>query len=375
MRIACISGSQVPASTAHSIQMMKACQALAELGHNVRVWLPGKETAGWSELAKQYALTTPFEITYLRSPRLLRRYDFVLRALHQAAAWKADLVYTWIPQAALLALWRSQPTVLELHDVPTGSLAPQVFQRILRHPGRKRLLVITKGLVDKLTERFALDPNAPYLQIAPNGTDMVQYQNLLEPEAARQLLKLPPGLTAGYTGHFYAGRGTELLVGLAQQNPHINFLWVGGHPKDVDAWREKLSSQSICNITLTGFVSQQELPLYQAACDILMMPYERVIAGSSGGNSADFCSPMKLFDYLASGRSILSSDLPVLHEVLNEHNAVFCEPENLSAWQLGLWRLASDESLRRKLGARAAIDATQYTWRSRASRALDGLVI
>lgn len=374
MRIACISGSHVPASTAHSIQMMKACHALAELGHMVQVWLPGSETAGWPELAKQYALTTPFEITYLRSPRLLRRYDFVLRTLHQAAAWKADLIYTWIPQAALLALWRGLPTVLELHDVPTGSLAPQVFQRILRHPGRKRLLVITKGLLGKLTERFELDPNAPYLQIAPNSTDLAQYQNLPQPEVARQQLDLPTGLTAGYTGHFYAGRGTDLLVGLAQQNPHINFLWVGGRPKDVDTWRQKLASQNINNVTLTGFVSQQELPLYQAACDFLLMPYERVITGSSGGNSADFCSPMKLFDYLASGRAILSSDLPVLHEVLNEHNAVFCVPENLSAWLMGLWRLASDESLRLKLGAQAAIDAAQYTWRERAGHALDGLI-
>ena len=31
------------------------------------------------------------------------------------------------------------------------------------------------------------------------------------------------------------------------------------------------------------------------------MPYGRSIAGSSGGNSADIGSPMKLFDYLAAG--------------------------------------------------------------------------
>ena len=374
MRIACISGSQVPASTAHSIQLMKACHALSELGHTVRLWVPGGETAGWQELAKQYGLSTPFELTYLRSPRFLRRYDFVWRALRQSSAWKADLVYTWIPQAALLALRRGLPAVLELHDVPTGGVAPLAFERILRHPGRKRLLVITKGLLGKLSERFDLDPNAPYLQIAPNGTDLAQYQNLPDPETARRKLNLPDSLTAGYTGHLYAGRGADLLLGLAEQNPQVNFLWVGGRPKDVEAWRQKLAGLDINNVTLTGFVSQQDLPLYQAACDILLMPYERVITGSSGGNSADFCSPMKLFDYLASGRAILSSDLPVLHEVLDENNAIFCEPEDLPAWQLGLWHLASDESLRRKLGTQAAVDAAQYTWRERASRALDGLL-
>lgn len=374
MRIACISGSQVPANTAHSIQLLKACHALAELGHSVRLWVPGGETAGWQELARQYGLSTEFEITHLRSPRFLRRYDFVWRALRQSAMWKAELVYTWIPQAALLALRRGMPAVLELHDVPTGSLAPLAFEHILRHPGHKRLLVITNGLLKKLTAQFPLGAGAPYVQIAPNGTDLALYKGLPDPETARRKLNLPDGLTAGYTGHLYAGRGADLLLGLAAQNPKINFLWVGGRPKDVDDWRQKLASRGITNVTLTGFVSQQELPLYQAACDILLMPYERVITGSSGGNSADFCSPMKLFDYLASGRAILSSDLPVLHEVLNERNAVFCEPENLAEWQLGLWRLVNDESLRRTLGEQAAEDAARYTWHERASRALDGLL-
>ena len=41
---------------------------------------------------------------------------------------------------------------------------------------------------------------------------------------------------------------------------------------------------------------------------------------------------MKMFEYLATGRAIIASDLPVFHEVLNENNAVFCPPDKVTAW-------------------------------------------
>jgi glycosyltransferase involved in cell wall biosynthesis len=126
------------------------------------------------------------------------------------------------------------------------------------------------------------------------------------------------------------------------------------------------------NVHLTGFIENRHLPLYQAAGDVLLMPYERSISGSSGGNSADICSPMKMFDYLACGRAILTSELPVLHEVLNERNAVFCPPQDLAAWRHTLSELFSDESRRIELGEHARQDAALYTWRGRVQRALQG---
>ena len=94
----------------------------------------------------------------------------------------------------------------------------------------------------------------------------------------------------------------NLLVELARRFPQVSFLWVGGQPADVEAWREHLADENIGNITLTGFVENSQLPLYQAASDILLMPYEKVITGSSGGNSTTYASPMKMFEYMASKR-------------------------------------------------------------------------
>jgi glycosyltransferase involved in cell wall biosynthesis len=202
--------------------------------------------------------------------------------------------------------------------------------------------------------------------------DLERYQNLPQPGQARENLALPAGFTAGYTGHFYAGRGMDLMFDLARALPGIQFLWVGGEQADVALWQNYARQQDVHNLTLTGFVDNARLPLYQAAADVLLMPYDTQIAGSGGGDSAEIASPMKMFEYLAAGRPILSSDLPVIHEVLDETNALFCPPGDFTAWQAALQELQMDRERREKLGRSARDTAQAYTWRARAEKALIG---
>ena len=107
--------------------------------------------------------------------------------------------------------------------------------------------------------------------VAPNGVELERYESLPGPEEARRQLGLPPGLTAGFTGHTYPGRGAEMLFALAQQLPQLNFLWVGGRPNDVTQWRTRTSQMGLANVTLTGFVANRHIPLYQAAGDLLLI--------------------------------------------------------------------------------------------------------
>jgi glycosyltransferase involved in cell wall biosynthesis len=97
--------------------------------------------------------------------------------------------------------------------------------------------------------------------------------------------------------------------------------------------------------------------------------------GSSGSaDSANVASPMKMFEYMATGRAILSADLPVIHEVLNEDSAVFCEPDDVTSWKPALEALLNDPRQRAALGEQARQAVQGYTWLSRAERILNGLV-
>ncbi len=372
MKIAAIATARVPSSTANSMQVMKVCSALAQLGHKVRLYAPGDEAAGWEELAELYGLPAPFEIEWLGTNPRWKNNDFAWKAARRARAWKAGLVYAWAIQSAVFALLGGQPALYEAHDLPTGRLGPWWLQAFIRLPGKKRLASITQALQDALQRRFGQLGADRELVVAPNGLDMERYRGLPEPEQARRALGLPDGLTVGCTGHLYAGRGGDLFLGLARRFAHAQFVWVGGRPEDVERYR--LKATGLGNVTFTGFIPNARLPMYQAAADILLMPYGSAIAGSSGGNSVEICSPMKLFDYLGAGRTILSSDLTVIREVLDESSALFAPPDDLEGWAKVLQRALTDAELRERLGAKARALAARYTWLERERKCLEGMV-
>jgi glycosyltransferase involved in cell wall biosynthesis len=214
--------------------------------------------------------------------------------------------------------------------------------------------------------------------VAPNGVELEKYENLPSPSEARRQLNLKEGLTVGFTGHIYPGRGADLLFELARQMPQVNFLWVGGTPELVGFWKNKLTETGIANVTMTGFVKHEFIPLYQAAADVLLMPYSRSIEASSGQDIAEVINPMKMFEYMAAGRGIVSADLPSIREVLNAGSAVFVgavEEENRE-WGIGRWKaeienLLADEPRRLALGAQARKDVEQLTWVKREARVVE----
>lgn len=374
MRIVCIAASFVPSNTANSIQALKATHALAELGHEITLLVPGAGGRSWEELRGHYGLRVPFAVEWLPENLTFRRYDFALKAVRRARQLEPDLVYTWVLQAAVLSLGRGIPTLLELHDRVTGRFGPWLFRRFWRSRTPKRVLTNTEALRQALIESFDLPPQMDQVRVGPNGVELERFADLPTPAEARKALGLPEGFTVGYTGHFYAGRGMALMLALAKALPRFRFLWVGGQPDDVNLWRQRLQDEGAANVTLTGFVDNAILPQYQAAADVLLMPYGPRIAGSGGGNSAKIASPMKMFEYMAAGRPIVTSDLPVIHEVLNEGLALFCPPEDLWAWQAALTSLEADPTRREALGAAAKAAVTAYSWTARAEHALDGFV-
>jgi len=373
MYIVCISASKVPSPTANSIQVMKACQALRQLGHEVKLWVPAFEASlDWDRLAAFYGLQTRFEVGSIPASSQFRRYDFSLKAVLKAKSTKADLLYVWPLQAAVIGLLLNIPVALEVHGPPEGKFGVKLFWLLRRIPGKKRFLSITRALVNLLLRQDQKPFRDREVVITPNGVDLERYQSLPEPSLARENLQIPQILTAGYTGHFYSGRGIGLLLELARRFPQVQFLWVGGQEPDVHLWKQQLDRENITNVRLTGFIENKSLPLYQAAADILLMPYEQVITGSSGGNSAEYCSPMKMFEYMACGRAIISSDLPVIHEVMNDSNCVFCPPSNVESWANALQMLLENLDTRNRLGAQCKQDVQGYTWLKRAEKALAG---
>ena len=108
-----------------------------------------------------------------------------------------------------------------------------------------------------------------------------------------------------------------------------------------------------------------DVPRYLMAADVCL------ITSPQNEFFANETSPMKLFEYMMAGRTIIASDLPSTREVVSHGESAFLvPPSDVAALAEALRTLRDDVDLRRKLGAQAAQDALQYTWQARAERIL-----
>ncbi|MBI5347758.1 MAG: glycosyltransferase, partial [Chloroflexi bacterium] len=150
-------------------------------------------------------------------------------------------------------------------------------------------------------------------------------------------------------------------------------LIVGGRdPDEVAAWREKAKSLGAENVRFVGYQSPARVPLYLFAADILAMPYSARTLTPSGEETTQWMSPLKLYEYLAAGRSIVASDLPALRYALTHgENALLAAPDDEGALRDSFDQLLKDESLRERLAANARATAERSTWLTRAKKILE----
>lgn len=372
MKIALITNSRIPSLTANSIQAMKVAQALMQLGHDIRMFAPAEtDPVSKETLLTHYGLRLAPDLDLLPSISRLKRLDFIVHAQRAAKKFGAELIYTWLPQSAALGAWSGYPVVLEMHADNSGRLGVWWMRQFWKQKTPKVMTVTTSALRKALERSTQFEFPSEAILLAPNGVELEKYAGLPSPIEARRQLNLQEGLTVGFTGHIYPGRGADLLFELAKQMPAVNFLWVGGTPELVDFWKNKLTEAGMTNVTMTGFVKHESIPLYQAAADVLLMPYSRSIEASSGQDIAEVINPMKMFEYMAAERGIVSADLPSIREVLNDGNAVLVEPGDVGKWRLEIESLLADEPRRLALGAQARKDVEQLTWVKREERVME----
>jgi glycosyltransferase involved in cell wall biosynthesis len=368
MRLAYAAASRIPGRAANAMQVMKMGEAL--LRHDPDILMVTGRGEGEADLPRLYGLA--------RVPRLVRHriagrfgpHLFGARAGFAARRRGADLLLTRSLPAAAWAATLGVPTIYECHGPPQGA-ERHYWRRLLRSGRFRRLVVISEALRRILGERHPEIAEIDVL-VAHDGVDLARFRDLPDAAAAKRAAGRDPARpVAGYAGHLYEGRGVELILECARARPDWDFLLVGGTEEDAARWRR--AAAALGNVEFRGFVPNAELPKTLAVCDALLMPYQRRVLVAGGRlDTAEWMSPLKMFEYLAMRRAILSSDLPVLREVLDESCAVLLPPDDPAAWAASLGELRA-AGRREALAAAAGMRAAEHDWSARAARILAGL--
>lgn len=370
MKILYLSFSYLPSRRANTVHVMRMCEAFAGLGHEVT--LVGKrplaDASGQNDF-EIYGMEGVFELRKLARPQTRGGelvYALAVIRLLVAGGRRADLVYSRYPAGAWAAARLGIPTVFEMHGFKRGWWARLMLRGILRGPGFRRLVLISAGLERDMRTAGLLPPKALYT-VAHDGADTGPADAAVPPSLDGNRPQL------GYVGGFYRGRGLALLAQLAGRMPELGFHLVGG---DSDRLRQLLDVEPPANILCHGYVPHAEVARLCRQFDILLMPFEHRIEVAGGRiDTARWASPLKMFEYMAAGKPIVCSDLPVLREVLeHERNALLAPPDDIAAWEDAITRLLGDEALRRRLAGNARHDLeSRYTWKARARHVLEGL--
>ena len=374
MKVTYIANSTIPSRSASSVHVMKMCQAFARDGHDVTL-LASQEPADLEPgVGNAHAFYGVDEIFALRGIPLGRHrgrgWAYSWRCLRAARGLRTDLVYSRYLPASVFAALRGYPTVLELHGLRlTRSAEDRLLLRTLRRlPALRRVVVISRQLKADLLS--AVDFDADKVVVAHDGADQVVGHSR-PPEMRRE----PSRMQVGYVGHLYPGRGTELIREMAERLPDLDFHVVGGRPADVERMRRAATLPK--NLDVHGFMPYRAAEAFRVHCDVLIAPYQDAVATlGARTDTSPWMSPLKIFEYMAAGKAIVCSDIPVLREVLeHRRTALLAPPDDLAAWVSALACLAREGDLRQRLGAAALQEfRDKYTWQGRARAVLEGVL-
>jgi len=159
---------------------------------------------------------------------------------------------------------------------------------------------------------------APGLKLVPNGADAEHFEQALSEElpVAGEIANLPFPVV-GYIGAVGSWLDMEMLAALARARPDFSIVLVG--PVDTDV----SPLTGFKNIYLLGKRDYRELPRYLKGFDVAVIPF-KVDELTVNVN------PVKLYEYLAAGRPVVSSALPEVRKFaplvgIAENTAEFVE--------------------------------------------------
>lgn len=353
------------------------------MDHDVEIFVPYRKNTIEASFESYYGLTSPVQMHRLGTvdgiaawwaPGVLglklMTYVFQksLKAILEKRKKEFDLLYTRTPEILPSLTGHGIPVVVELHKIPrTGRNA---FLRQLR---KCKLIVALTGPMR--TELIHMGVSDVPVIVEGDAVDLHDFESLPEPADTRASLGIADGVPlivyAGQLKSMGLSKGIpELLAALeilTERGLDFRAVIAGGPEKEKQKFEASMSEELASSVTFTGHLPHVKIPTLLTAADILVYPAPK----SDHPFYQRDTSPLKLFEYMAAGKPIVSADLPPIRDIVDDTMLTFVPPGDSEALATAIRMILEEPEDALKKARLAEGHAEQCTWEKRMKRIID----
>ena len=277
-----------------------------------------------------------------------------------------DYIFTRSPLVSLYVTRKGKHLIYESHNAyftknkVLNRYYTYKFKRLTKKPSFKLFLTISDNL-----KHFWNDQGIPSPKLLGLHDGTSAHGEIVAPPEPYPFDK-NDRLKVTYTGSLYEDRGLRRILNLAADFPQLDFVIVGGPEKNAIAYREEAKQSQLHNIVFTGYTPHKYIPYYLEHSDILLALWSKSVP------TINYCSPLKVFEYMYANKLIVADGFITIKEVLkNNENAILCEPDNYESLKNAIAKVTEDKALL-GLGSNNRDEViANYSWSRRVDKIVD----
>ncbi|WP_421077476.1 glycosyltransferase family 4 protein [Methanothermococcus sp. Ax23] len=345
---------------ANRIQVLNMCKAFRKIGQDITLMSFNNDK---NTIKKVYnedvdfntISLKPFINYYFRSLLLFLRFLSIKNNYNYI--YTRDLIFAFL----VSKFFKDKKVIYELHDLSNGKIWHFLFKRTFKN--LHGCVVISEGLKEELI-KWGFNSK---IYVLHDGVDLNRFDINISKKDVRARLNLPKDkIIISYTGSLQNWKGYETFLKsykYLKNKKNTVYLIVGGSEEQINKLKEVYKNK---DIIFVPFVENSKVPLFLKASDILVIPNS-----SKYEISVKYTSPLKLFEYMASKKPIIASDLPSIREVVGESEVLFFVPDDERDLALKIEKLINNDELQNKLANNAYEKVKNYAWEKRASKIIE----
>lgn len=385
--------ARVPGIKAHCSQIAQMCRSFQNMGVDIELLHPkrarlsvyeSKSIRDWYGFDEDILDRELFSIDYLsvlppKLPRILYRIAFNI----MIATFNRSLIkYIKKYQGEFVLYTRDSRVFSKISNAFPIAKRIMEFHHLEEMPGavyqeESRIISSATGVVVLTNALKEMLINRGYSEnkilVESSAIDPVAFPGGISRDVARKKLNLPEkGKIVSYIGNFHTlglEKGLDIIVQsipiVTREYKDVSYYFVGGPMSYADGYISSLKKDEVDKRHYFFFDRQayKDIYLWLAAADVLVMPLPDHPRFSKN------TSPMKIFEYMSSGRPMVITDLPAFRGVLEHEKNVLLVPTNdVETFSDAILRLLQDSVLANELAENAYIDVQKKTWDARAER-------